>query len=1199
MTRPVATSYAQYFPAASREAKDRASERERMARKQSSPDIATTALDSSLASASSTLSGAFGPSPATFDRQDSPHSDSLTGSGSTVQSSSIAIETPLTTLDSPQPGQPSVDNKEPGAAYTSGQIYPTNSKSPPYSRSDNNMHNNSLPISQLAARAPARDTSRSVLGLRCIYDPNIDRSAQPKGSKRDPEPRFKKFGPDDDTPPPDPRLAKGGKLGYINVDFHLAKSRLRHAPYNLKPYPYDPRTSIGPGPPTQIVVSGFNPLMSFAKLCVLFAQFGDIDESSNKLHPEDGSYLGFATFRYRDSPPNPSRPLFVAAVDAARRAVRDANGRRIDNTHRIKVEFDADGKRSIKMMYDVEKKSQEKVAQMIAESVQNRESETPSRSQGQVLPASKGAARSIDSRQPPPKAAMVDSQVIASRFKDLPYIFIPHSAVPVMTTTIPHLRRRLKSFALDDIQLDRTGYYIIFEKSNYGRIEAERCHSQCNEAELFTYQMTMKLSVPPELLSHIGSYSSRHRRPATPELRERAAQKEKEEREKEKRDLEEDIEEEKRQRAKNFDPVSEAVQVIRRELLEHLIRHIRVKVATPAVLDFMDPANHAAKRSELNIELPDFRPSFIDESEGLSRSGTPNSRADPIERRTGKFDVSALPRIRKIKSAAQPTPSSRLSRKQTSRRGAIRSLHHRLTDYDSDSNSDDDLHVPNNDYLDTEDLDSRPRSRMSTDEDKDDNLGWNAAEEDSMTERSFAVDGPLSRKRKLEALGEAAIKRQRKLEDDAMDTDSVAPTDDGNFDIDTDTQSRAETPIPQVVVKAVAKKKAPPKPKKKTKKQLAEEAEAAKRLVEITISEPADKVKAEEPAAPEIKPVKEKQLKVLDPERYPSVPTSALDLSIDSILGDFSAFNKLGLGVADMPDVSRLMRKSAAPTELGNADLWLWTRDRIRHLNSTQSHSDGAAQIEGYYVPNPTGCARTEGYKKILNSEKSKYLPHHIKVQKAREERQARVSKDGREATASAAEVAKLAAEKLISQGNSRANRANNRRYVADLNDQKKTLGQDSDVFKFNQLKKRKKPVKFARSAIHNWGLYAMEKIPKDDMIIEYVGEEVRQQISEIREKRYLKSGIGSSYLFRIDDDTVIDATKKGGIARFINHSCMPNCTAKIIKVEGSKRIVIYALRDIALNEELTYDYKFEREIGALDRIPCLCGTAACKGFLN
>jgi histone-lysine N-methyltransferase SETD1 len=127
--------------------------------------------------------------------------------------------------------------------------------------------------------------------------------------------------------------------------------------------------------------------------------------------------------------------------------------------------------------------------------------------------------------------------------------------------------------------------------------------------------------------------------------------------------------------------------------------------------------------------------------------------------------------------------------------------------------------------------------------------------------------------------------------------------------------------------------------------------------------------------------------------------------------------------------------------------------------------------------------------------------------------------------------------------------------------------------------------------------------------------------VADIREKKYIKAGIGSSYLFRIDENTVIDATKRGGIARFINHSCTPNCTAKIIKVEGSKRIVIYALRDISrgmfnqhvlaqvigykltvgwvTDEELTYDYKFEREFDSDDRIPCLCGSTGCKGFLN
>jgi histone-lysine N-methyltransferase SETD1 len=116
---------------------------------------------------------------------------------------------------------------------------------------------------------------------------------------------------------------------------------------------------------------------------------------------------------------------------------------------------------------------------------------------------------------------------------------------------------------------------------------------------------------------------------------------------------------------------------------------------------------------------------------------------------------------------------------------------------------------------------------------------------------------------------------------------------------------------------------------------------------------------------------------------------------------------------------------------------------------------------------------------------------------------------------------------------------------------------------RFNQLKKRKKFVRFDRSSIHGWGLYAEENISMGDMIIEYVGEKVRQRVADMREVMYTKQGIGSSYLFRIDDDMVIDATKKGGIARFINHSCMPNCTAKIIKVDGTKRIVIYALRDI------------------------------------
>jgi histone-lysine N-methyltransferase SETD1 len=87
------------------------------------------------------------------------------------------------------------------------------------------------------------------------------------------------------------------------------------------------------------------------------------------------------------------------------------------------------------------------------------------------------------------------------------------------------------------------------------------------------------------------------------------------------------------------------------------------------------------------------------------------------------------------------------------------------------------------------------------------------------------------------------------------------------------------------------------------------------------------------------------------------------------------------------------------------------------------------------------------------------------------------------------------------------------------------------------------------------------------------VGELVRQKVADMREIKYEKQGVGSSYLFRMLDDEIVDATKKGGIARFINHSCNPNCTAKIIKVEGTPRIVIYAMKDIGKSESLSFHF--------------------------
>ena len=1019
---------------------------------------------------------------------------------------------------------------------------------------------------------------------------------------------------EDDAPPPDPRLAKGGRLNYINVDFHLPRARLRQAPYNLKPYPFDAKTSCGPGPPTQVVVTGFNPLISFSKVAAILASFGDVAESSNKMHPETGAYLGFATFRYKDAKPNRSRPMAVAAADAAKRAVRSLNGKKIE-ANLVRVEYDPEGRKSSRMLEDVLRKSQESSAPPPPPSTKLAPAiPTGPRMKDGVLfrpppTAPKGPAAH---RTPMPKPTdpawmpapkpraqtAIEAEVIASHLKQEPYIFIAHESVPVMQSTLGHMKARLKMYRFLDVRMDRTGYYIVFSDTLLGRSEAERCVRDANQTLFFTYRMVMQLYLHGNA-PQASQVSNPPRRSASPDKRQPVLDvRDRDERDRRRREEEADLEEEKKQRAKNFDAVLEAVEVVRREMMEHLIKHIRTKVAVPALFDFLDPNNHAAKRRRLNLPDPDGPKSLsalYDEPEDKSPIGTPNSRADPIERRTARLDISSMPRIRKVKNAAGLNtrkhgfndPFAR--QRAPTKRHAFRSLHYRLRS-ESDDESEDDTENRDSLARDTEEPESRPRSRMSSEEDavKDEYTSWGPAEDDSMTEASFALnEGPiLPKKRKLELQIESAIKRQKKTDEElfgvridrvetdfpspqATPEDIVLPDADQLEDKGTDS-SRMPTPAPQE-----AKPKKTLKPKKKTKKQLFEEREALKRLQdsqEKEAPEPAQDMDQQEPT-PAVEPepeqpeekVQETKKPDLDVKLYPPAITKALVLP-DSFRLDVGPLHGLSLATRDWPDISKL-KKRFGPGALDNPQLWLWKRDRTRELNSRDASAEQPVRIEGYYVPNATGSARTEGVKKILNSEKSKYLPHHIKVKKAREELQARANNNGKDPAASAAEAARLAAESLMTKSNSRANRVNNRRFVQDLNDQRKTLGQDSDVLRFNQLKKRKKPVKFARSAIHNWGLYAMENIPKDEMIIEYVGEEVRQQIAELRENRYLKSGIGSSYLFRIDDNTVIDATKKGGIARFINHSCMPNCTAKIIKVEGSKRIVIYALRDIAQSE--------------------------------
>mmetsp|Transcript_103545 Transcript_103545/g.143216 ORF Transcript_103545/g.143216 Transcript_103545/m.143216 type:complete len:120 (+) Transcript_103545:1354-1713(+) len=116
------------------------------------------------------------------------------------------------------------------------------------------------------------------------------------------------------------------------------------------------------------------------------------------------------------------------------------------------------------------------------------------------------------------------------------------------------------------------------------------------------------------------------------------------------------------------------------------------------------------------------------------------------------------------------------------------------------------------------------------------------------------------------------------------------------------------------------------------------------------------------------------------------------------------------------------------------------------------------------------------------------------------------------------------------------------------------------------------------------------------DIVIEYVGEKIRNKVADKREDLYEKLGIGDCYMFRLDTEYIIDATFFGGKARYLNHSCDANCSAKIITVYGEKHIIISANKHIREAEELTYNYNFELEA---DKIDCFCGSYNCIGRLN
>jgi uncharacterized protein len=134
------------------------------------------------------------------------------------------------------------------------------------------------------------------------------------------------------------------------------------------------------------------------------------------------------------------------------------------------------------------------------------------------------------------------------------------------------------------------------------------------------------------------------------------------------------------------------------------------------------------------------------------------------------------------------------------------------------------------------------------------------------------------------------------------------------------------------------------------------------------------------------------------------------------------------------------------------------------------------------------------------------------------------------------------------------------------------------------------------RSKIQGWGVYATTTIPKNKRIIHYAGEKISNQESLKRERRYIRRN--HIWCFKLTNRTVIDAGVGGNDARFINHSCDPNCDA--IVEDG--RIWIETIRDVSPGEELAYDYAYildERHTPAAKRrYPCNCGAPNCRGTI-
>ena len=128
--------------------------------------------------------------------------------------------------------------------------------------------------------------------------------------------------------------------------------------------------------------------------------------------------------------------------------------------------------------------------------------------------------------------------------------------------------------------------------------------------------------------------------------------------------------------------------------------------------------------------------------------------------------------------------------------------------------------------------------------------------------------------------------------------------------------------------------------------------------------------------------------------------------------------------------------------------------------------------------------------------------------------------------------------------------------------------------------------IQFKNSAIHGMGGFALRKIKKGEPVIEYIGE----KISKAESLRRCEAE--NPYIFQIDEEFDLDGNVGWNPAKFINHSCDPNCEAEFF----DDMIWIMAKRDIESGEEITFNYSYDLE--DYKEHPCKCGAANCVGYI-